>query len=101
MWPPRRASRASPQAGAVPVYWGHLPSAAAIFNPDAFIACGDDLEACAARVAAVDADADAYRRLVEAPPLAPGGLEALSAAGLPEALAPLARLLGERGARGL
>ena len=74
-------------AGAVPVYWG---PPTAIFNEDAFIRCGDDLGACAARVAAVAANFSAYRRLAEAPPLAPGGLALLDGtAAVADALAGL------------
>jgi hypothetical protein len=70
-----------------PIYWG---PPTAIFNEDAFIRCGDDLGACAARVAAVAANFSAYRGLAEAPPLAPGGLALLDGtAAVADALAGL------------
>ncbi len=60
-------------AGNVPVYWGD-PTAAWLFNPEAFINCHDfaSLDEAAEHVLRVDSDPELYARYRAAPPLLPG-----------------------------
>jgi hypothetical protein len=63
------------RAGAVPVYWGSSVAPQHLFNPAAFVDCSptpgqsveEALEACAARVVALDADHAAWSAMVQAP----------------------------------
>jgi hypothetical protein len=63
------------RAGAVPVYWGSSVAPQHLFNPAAFVDCSPNpgqsveeaLQACAARVVALDADHAAWSAMVQAP----------------------------------
>lgn len=84
----------------MPIYWG-TATVGEIFNPAAMIVCGDDLDACAAEVARVDASPEAHAALVRAPPLAPGGLDRLRAEALGAELAgPVQKALVRRALAG-